>query len=184
MRKKYKNSDSSADLATAHSEFLKSFFAEKSKSELLDLFVKHLQEEHKLNIEGINRLVGGKEKEILLPISIFDNKKLSALETIAKYLRENKKLGFHQIGVALNRNERCMWTTYSNSKKKMKESFVLGASKFFIPADIFTNRKLSVLENLTKYMKESLGLSLHEIGELLHRDDRTIWTVYNRAKKK
>jgi hypothetical protein len=184
MRKSSKKLDSSTDLATAHTEFLKSFFADKTKSELLDLFVKHLHKEHKLSIEEINRLVGGKEKEILLPISIFDNKKLSALETITKYLRENKKLGFHQIGVALNRNERCMWTTYNNSKKKMKENLSLGPSKFFIPAEIFANRKLSVLENLTKYMKENLQLSLHEIAELLHRDDRTIWTVYNRAKKK
>lgn len=168
----------------AHDEFIKKFLEDKSKSELLDLFVKHLRKEHNLSIEDVNRLVGGKEKEILLPISIFDNTKLSSLEAITKYLKENKKMGFHKIGVALNRNERCIWTTYNNSRKKMKESFSLKPSKFLIPADIFTNRKLSVLENLAKYMKESLELSLHEIAQLMHRDDRTIWTVYNRSKKK
>ncbi|MBW2984883.1 hypothetical protein KY361_07210 [Candidatus Woesearchaeota archaeon] len=176
--------DSEKDLSKAHAEFIKKFFEGKSKSELFDLFVKHLREEHKLNIEDINRLVGEKEKEVLLPISIFDNKKLSALETITKYLKENKKLSFHQIGVLLNRDERCIWTTYNNSKKKMKEGLALKPSKFLIPADIFTNRKLSVLENLTKYMREPLELSLHEIAQLLHRDDRTVWTVYNRAKRK
>ncbi|MBW2980815.1 hypothetical protein KY360_05355 [Candidatus Woesearchaeota archaeon] len=184
MGKRGKKEVSATDLTTAHTEFLKSFFAGKGKSELLDLFVKHLREEHKLSIEDVNRLVGGKEKDILLPISIFDNKKLSALEAITKYLKENKELSFHQIGVILNRNERCIWTTNNNSKKKMKEGFVLKPSRFLIPADIFTNRKLSVLENLVKYMKESLELSLHEIAELLHRDDRTIWTVYSRATRK
>ena len=184
MRKKGVIVGSEADLSRAHGEFIKKFFEGKSKSEIFDLFITHLREEHKLNIEDINRLVGEKEKEILLPISIFDNTKLSALETITKYLKENKKLGFHQIGVLLNRDERCMWTTYNNSRKKMKEAIVIKPSKFLIPADIITNRKLSVLENLTKYMKENLELSLHEIAQLLHRDDRTIWTVYNRATRK
>ncbi len=184
MGKKYQEYGSSTDLATAHSEFLRSFFADRSKSELLDLFVKHLQQEHKLNIEESNSLVGGKEKEVLLPISIFDNRKLSALETITKYLKENKKLSFHGIGEMLNRNERCIWTTYNNSRKKMPEGISVKPSKYLIPADIITNRKLSVLENITKYMKEKLGISLHEIAVLLNRDDRTIWTVYNRANKK
>jgi hypothetical protein len=176
--------DSIIDLDDVHDEFIKKLFEEKSKSELLDLFVKHLRKEHKLSIEDVNRLVGGREKDILLPITIFDNTRLSALEAITKYLKENKKLSFHQMGVVLNRNERCIWTTYNNSKKKMKEAFALKPSKFLIPANIFTNRKLSVLENLTKYMKEKLELSLHEIAQLLHRDDRTIWTVYNRGKRK
>ena len=184
MVNRHEKLDSSSDLVTAHAEFLRGYFADKSKSELLDLFVKHLQGEHNLDIEDINRLVAGKEKEILLPIAIFDNTKLSALETIVKYLKENKTLSFHQIGVSLNRNERCIWTTYSHSKKKMKESLVLRASKFLIPADILIDRKLSVLESLTAYMKEKLELSLHDIAQLLHRDDRTIWTVYNRVKKK
>jgi len=28
------------------------------------------------------------------------------------------------------------------------------------------------------------GLTYHEIAVITNRDDRTIWTVYNRAKKK
>jgi len=30
-------------------------------------------------------------------------------------------------------------------------------------------------------MKENLGLSYHEIGELLSRDERNIWTSYKKA---
>ena len=53
-----------------------------------------------------------------------------------------------------------------------------------IPSEIFRNRDLAVLESLVKYLRESLGLSYAEIASLLNRDDRTIWTVYSRAKKK
>ena len=53
-----------------------------------------------------------------------------------------------------------------------------------IPSDIFRDRSLSVLEIMVEYLKEQKGLSYHEIAQLLNRDDRTIWTVYNRVKKK
>ena len=35
-----------------------------------------------------------------------------------------------------------------------------------------------------EYMKENLSMSYHEIGELLGRDERTIWTAYRKAKEK
>lgn len=53
-----------------------------------------------------------------------------------------------------------------------------------IPIEIFQDRSLAVLEVLVRYMKDELGLSYAEIAVLLNRDDRTIWTVYNRGKKK
>ncbi|MFH1501046.1 MAG: hypothetical protein ABIE22_03830 [archaeon] len=53
-----------------------------------------------------------------------------------------------------------------------------------IPVDIFKDRNLSVLEVLVEYLKEKLNLSYHKIAVLLNRDDRTIWTVYNRVGKK
>ena len=61
----------------------------------------------------------------------------------------------------------------------MKEEEII-----LIPSNIFKNRSLSILEALVEYLKEKRSLTYHEIAELLERDDRTIWTVYNRAKKK
>ena len=40
------------------------------------------------------------------------------------------------------------------------------------------------MEAAVKYMKDFLGMTYHEIAVSLNRDDRTIWTVYNRATKK
>jgi hypothetical protein len=53
-----------------------------------------------------------------------------------------------------------------------------------IPTSIFKNRGLSVLESLVVFLKEEYELHFHDISKLLNRDDRTIWTVYDRAKKK
>jgi len=53
-----------------------------------------------------------------------------------------------------------------------------------IPSHILTDRSVSVLEAIVKYLKEKKNLTYHEIAVLLNRDDRTIWTVYQRARKK
>jgi len=34
------------------------------------------------------------------------------------------------------------------------------------------------------YLKDEKEMSYHEIAEVLNRDDRTVWTCYNRGKKK
>ncbi|RME16944.1 MAG: hypothetical protein D6797_03520 [Bdellovibrio sp.] len=53
-----------------------------------------------------------------------------------------------------------------------------------IPSFILEDRTLSVLEALVEFLKEKKGLNYHEIGVLLNRDERNIWTVYHRARKK
>jgi hypothetical protein len=53
-----------------------------------------------------------------------------------------------------------------------------------IPSSIFRDRSIKVLEAVVEFLKEKKNLTFHEIAVLLNRDDRTIWTVYNRAMKK
>ena len=53
-----------------------------------------------------------------------------------------------------------------------------------IPSSIFQDRDLSVLEAIVEYFKEKKELKYSEIARLLNRDDRTIWTSYQRAKEK
>lgn len=57
-------------------------------------------------------------------------------------------------------------------------------SRVGIPVSILKDRRLSALEAISEYLKETLNMNYHEIAVLMNRDDRTIWTVYNRAKKK
>jgi len=67
----------------------------------------------------------------------------------------------------------------------MESRFVVEEiSPYSIPVSILQDRNISVLENIAVYLKDTFGLTYHNIAVLLNRDDRTIWTVYQRAKKK
>ncbi len=124
------------------------------------------------------------KEEVKIPITVFDNDYLSSLETIIKYLRENLLLSFKQIASLTNRNEVALAVSYRNSRKKLRANFIERVSPYYIPVSILKNRKLSVLENVVSYLKENYGFNYHKIAVMLNRDDRTIWTVYHRAKKK
>lgn|SRR3989338_1538666 len=153
--------------------------------EFLKTFISHLKYDHKLTSEQIAELFGKRmPRKDSLPISIFDNNELSCLETIVKYLREEFKLRFNEIALLLNRDDRTIWTTYNNAIKKRKEKLPVKESKFFIPISILTDRKLSVLEAIVSYIKDNFNLRYSEIAILLNRDERNIWTVYNRYRKK
>jgi DNA-directed RNA polymerase specialized sigma24 family protein len=91
-------------------------------------------------------------------------------------------------------------TSYSEAKsqaiklieKEIKSKFRINKEQLeslferketIIPIEIFT-KELGVLESLVKYMKENLNLRYKEIAELTARDERTIWTAYNKSRKK
>ncbi len=119
-----------------------------------------------------------------IPITIFDNRELSVLETVVKYLKENLGFRFSEIATLLNRDERNIWTTYRDASIKREQRFIIRQVKFFIPITIFQDRRVSVLEAIVEYLKEQRQCSLHEIASLLNRDQRTVWTVYSRVQKK
>ena len=62
-----------------------------------------------------------KKTKIFLPISIFENKKLTILESIITYLKE-KEFKFSEIAKLLDRNQRNIWTTYSRTVKKQNNN--------------------------------------------------------------
>ncbi|HII17706.1 TPA: hypothetical protein HA361_07390 [Candidatus Woesearchaeota archaeon] len=118
-----------------------------------------------------------------IPISIFANGSLSALEAIVKYLKEEQRLDYRTIAELLGRNYGPIAITCRNAKRKHPERLNTGAEEK-VPLSIFRNVKLSILESLATYLKDSLHLNYHQIALALNRDDRTIWTVCSRARKK
>ncbi|MBI4145101.1 hypothetical protein HY493_02740 [Candidatus Woesearchaeota archaeon] len=174
------------DLSKEHADFLHKYFADASKEELLEAFIAHLAKEHALSHAEVNVLLAEakQHQQTLLPVNIFQTDALSSLEAIVKYLKENKGLTFHGIAALLKRDDRTIWTTYAKARSKMVAPFHLPPSKYVVPAVIFAERNLSVLETLAHHLKTTLNLSLHDIAILLNRDDRTIWTVCHRAAKK
>lgn len=119
-----------------------------------------------------------------IPSKIFQNRSFSILETLAVYLKEDARLNYRQIGQLLNRNERTIWTCYNRAKQKNFSKAESHPESIDIPLKIFRNRDVSFSEALIKYLKEDLRFSYHQIGVLLNRDDRTIWTLYSRFLKK
>ncbi len=53
-----------------------------------------------------------------------------------------------------------------------------------IPSFIFRDRSLAALEAIVVYLKDTQNMSYADIAQLLNRDQRTIWTTYDRARKK
>ena len=150
-----------------------------SKQQLKDVLFE-LKRRKKISFVDVEDIT---EDEIRIPCCIF-NDKLSTFESICKYLKENLKLTYHGIAELLKRDDRTIWTVYNHSIPKQKKKFDVRKKDITIPLKIFRDRKLSILEHITRYLKEDFGMTYHEIAELLKRDDRTIWTVYDRALKK
>jgi len=169
--------NSSLDLLKQHLKSPEDF------ANALNILIGYIAQEKGISPDEIIKLIIKEKKPKEIPVCIF-NDKLSALETIVKYLKENLNLKYSEIAKLLNRNDRTIWATYSNSRKKLTEKFVVKSNKFFIPALIISNRSFSVLESIVSYLKDNLNLRYSQIALMLHRDQRTVWTVYNRKRKK
>jgi len=149
---------------------LKKILLKLNKSQIIDFFIDYIQREKKTVIK--------------IPVSIFKVKALSSLELVVKYLKENLKLTNIKISDLLNRSPQTVFTTYKNSIKKYSRALPVEYSAYDIPVGIFRQRKLSTLETIASYLKDNFDLTFHNIALLLNKDDRTIWTVYNRGRKK
>lgn len=123
------------------------------------------------------------EPNFFLPLYIFRNG-TSGLESISSYLRDAIGLRYCKIADLLNRDDRTIWGAYKSAKEKSNITFSIEESSIQIPITIFRDRSLSVLEALAEYLKEELNIRYCKISILLNKDPRTIWTVYNRAKRK
>ncbi|MBI2134836.1 hypothetical protein HYU09_02520 [Candidatus Woesearchaeota archaeon] len=155
----------------------------KSREELLSSFDSLSRDEKIELIASLMLSLKEKASRDSVPVSIFDNDKLSILEALVKYMKENLKMRFVLIGSMLKRSDKTIWTTYQKSRQKMPMPFSSSVSDINIPTEKFSNRKFTTFEILVDHLK-SINLTNHEIGVRLHRDDRTIWSVYDRTKKK
>ena len=130
--------------------------------------------------EGIKEVAGESET---VPVVIF-NEVVSPLEAIVKYLKEVKGLRLVEIAKLTGRDQRAIGMTYRAAVKKMPEAYVIGKTEYTIPITLLQDKKLSVAEHIVKQLKEAYTLTYHEVAVLMKRDDRTVWTLYNRAMKK
>ena len=156
----------------------------KEKVSDLKLAIKILKEASNLSAEEILNLILDENKEIYIPISIFQNRNLSSLQILVKYLKENLNLNYSSIAKIINRDQRTIWTTYNVAVKKFKDKIEISNLDFKIPITDFSNRNFSTLEVLVNFLYSNFNLKNSEISKIINRDQRTIWTILKRIKGK
>jgi len=157
------------ELIKDNSETVRVYLSKLKQEQIISLFDDFLDKKDKLDVK--------------IPISILGNRKLSCLESVIKFLREEVDLSNSQVSKILARSPQTCWTTYRNAVKKLPARSKFDFSENDIPVSVIRNNKLSVLESIVVFLAGKY-LSFHEIALLLNRDDRTIWTVHKRAMTK
>ena len=120
---------------------------------------------------------------VFVPVGVFLDGRLGVLECLVKFLREELGWSFVRIGGVLGRRGGSVCSSYRAAVGKVSGRLVFGVSDFVVPVGVFRSDVLSGLECLVVELKRRYGLRNCEVARLLHRDDRTIWTVVSRAKK-
>ena len=139
------------------------------------------KERYSMTYEEVLALL--KRDRELIPATVL-HKKLSPLESIAKFLKEEHELKYHEIAVLTGRDERNIWHAYTNASQKVPQKISPPLTKYSIPLSVLAEKKLSILESIVTYLKEEYTLSYKVIAQLVSRNERTIWTVHHRAKQK
>ena len=146
----------------------------------LEFFI-NITDKYDLKDKEIKITLEDKE-ENYIPCSIFSIK-LGIFEAIVKFFHENKSLSFKQISKVLDRTPNNIAVTYKKAKIKYPQPFTKLDFSVKVPFKIFS-KKFTCFESICLYLKDKLDYSYHKIAVLLNRNDRTIWTVYNRARLK
>ena len=118
---------------------------------------------------------------IHIPSCIF-SRELSSYETIVKFLKEAYSLSIQEIAKLLFKKKQSVWRAYTEACKTHPQSLSVTNLFFPIPISIFSQDK-TTLECLVVFLKDEYKLSYSEVASLIMRDDRTVWTVYQKAKR-
>ena len=171
----WKKSDENGEIDSIISKF--NDLSKEDKIALVSRFIDDLKRLHHVSEQEITK------KESSIPVGIFANDVLGSLEAVVKYLREELKLKPSKIARLLNRSSKTIWATYHNAANKMPSSFGAISKEIMIPVSRIADRSYSTLESVVGFIKD-LDYSNHEVALMLHLDDSTIWTIYDRVKKK
>lgn len=153
----------------------------------LEIILEKIREKHGFDNKKIFSIIEKEDDyELKIPSSAFQKRNIGILETISKYLVEEKKLTYHETAVLLKRDDRTIWASHHAANKKHPERLSIPpeTAQSKVPLSIFADRNLGPFEVLVKYLKEELKMKNIDIAKALARDPRTVWATYNSLKKK
>jgi hypothetical protein len=152
--------------------------------ELVGLFEKENNEDLLNKLEELVLIYKEKSEHTQkIPLELFSDNELGILEVLVKFLKEECRVNYSEIGLLLHRDARTIWTIYQSSLKKKTHNAYPSASQVLIPISVFSDRRLSPLEALTFYLKHK-GVSLKNICRLVNRNYGSIWQSYRNASNK
>ena len=118
------------------------------------------------------------EKEVISEVYVGEEiKKENKMLKVLSLVKESLKEEFSEI------KKRILELVEKEINVKELKQEVKVSEEVEIPISIFT-KELGALESVVKYMKENLAMTYKEISEKLQRDERTIWSSYNKSKEK
>tara|TARA_Y100000310_G_scaffold101887_1_gene100006 strand:+ start:9271 stop:9675 length:405 start_codon:yes stop_codon:yes gene_type:complete len=126
--------------------------------------------------------LGGQLSGILVDIGIFRDRRVSFSEALMMWL-EGEGFSNAEIGRLLGRDGRTVWTILDRGHKKV-DRLKIEEVGVVVGTGIFRNRRFSILEAMVMYLVDSMGIGYREIGRLLGRSEKTVWTVYRRVLEK
>ncbi len=157
----------------------------KADVQALKILIASLSEKHHLKFEEALELLKKEEQEqpsLTIPSSIFTQPDLGIVEALTKYLKEENNLTFHEIALLLKKDDRVVWTTYHHAIKKVSTQLSVSDPSISLPISIFADKTKGPLQTIASYLKDHLHMRFTDIGKLLARDPRVIWTVYHKKR--
>lgn len=152
------------------------------KEELLEAFgkiVDLLRTQADLTPEELTQAV--QDASYKVPVTVYDSD-LTPFEATTRYLYE-KELLVSRIAELLGRAPSVVQKTLDASYDKRPEPVKAVPTKFEIPVSRYADKSLGFSEHLCTYLKDE-GLTNAQISRIIGLDQRTVWTVLNRAEKK
>jgi hypothetical protein len=107
------------------------------------------------------------------------DKRIRALSLIYEELKEEYDDETANLAETLNAQIRAR----TRLNKQQVYELANPREKIKVPVEIFTG-ELGGLEGIVKYLKENMSMTYSEIGQILKRDERTIWNSYKKASEK
>ena len=150
-------------------------------SELIMRLAPRFDEKDTLLLDNVLEYITNKynaEEDVVLPV-LSITKKLTCFQFTVKYLKENIGLSTKDVALKLCRDQPTIILTYKKANEKQPEKIISKKSEHDIPLSAIMSKN-SILGSIVRYLKEDKELNYQEIGKLLKRNPRTIWTVYKR----
>jgi hypothetical protein len=117
-----------------------------------------------------------------LPLSIFSTR-LTPLQSLCKYLKDNEGLRFSDIARLLRRDQRNIRAAYVKAKKKHPRSYQPIEEKCYIPISI-CRHELSLQEAIVGYLLLVKRWDVRSTAKALKRSEKTIYTIKYQLRDK